>query len=209
MLQALHLKPIALIMFFRRNQIRPSDATDAELIEGCLREDRRFQKELYDRFASRLMAVCYRYSKNREEAQDVLHEGFIKATKNLHRFEGKGSFEGWLRRIMVNTALENFRKNKNLVVVEDIDQAESQKVESKALETMSADELLKLVGALPAGFRVVFNLYAIEGFSHKEIAEQLEISIGTSKSQLSRARLALQNMIKGLDQEVYNEYAQR
>ncbi|MBI1185163.1 sigma-70 family RNA polymerase sigma factor [bacterium] len=196
-------------MFFKKANIRPSDANEAELIEGCLKEDRRFQKELYDRYASKLMAVCYRYCKNREEAQDVLHEGFIKAVKNLHRFEGKGSFEGWLRRIMVNTALENFRKNKHLVVVEDIEHAESQRVESKALDKMSAEELLRLVNALPAGFRVVFNLYAIEGYSHKEIAEQLQISIGTSKSQLSRARAALQNMIKGIDIEVYNEYAQR
>jgi RNA polymerase sigma-70 factor (ECF subfamily) len=137
-----------------------------------------------------------------------LHEGFIKAIKNLHKFEGKGSFEGWLRRIMVNTSLESFRKNKHLSVVEDIENADEHSIESKALENMSANELLQLVNALPAGFKVVFNLYAIEGFSHKEIADQLGISVGTSKSQLSRARVSLQNMIKGIDEEVYNEYAQ-
>lgn len=195
-------------MFFRKHEIRPSEASEQQLIEGCLKEDRRFQKELYERYASSLYAVCFRYCKNREEAQDVLHEGFIKAIKNLHNFEGKGSFEGWLRRIMVNTSLELFRKNKHLSVVEDIENADEHSIESKALENMSANELLQLVNALPAGFKVVFNLYAIEGFSHKEIADQLGISVGTSKSQLSRARVSLQNMIKGLDEEVYNEYAQ-
>lgn len=195
-------------MFFRKHEIRPSEASEQQLIEGCLKEDRRFQKELYERYASSLYAVCFRYCKNREEAQDVLHEGFIKAIKNLHKFEGKGSFEGWLRRIMVNTSLELFRKNKHLSVVEDIENADEHSIESKALENMSANELLQLVNALPAGFKVVFNLYAIEGFSHKEIADQLGISVGTSKSQLSRARVSLQNMIKGLDEEVYNEYAQ-
>jgi RNA polymerase sigma-70 factor (ECF subfamily) len=195
-------------MFFKQKEIRPSEASEQQLIEGCLKEDRRFQKELYERYASKLFAVCFRYCKNREEAQDVLHEGFIKAIKNLHKFEGKGSFEGWLRRIMVNTSLESFRKNKHLSVVEDIENADEHSIESKALENMSANELLQLVNALPAGFKVVFNLYAIEGFSHKEIADQLGISVGTSKSQLSRARVSLQNMIKGIDEEVYNEYAQ-
>ena len=195
-------------MFFRKHEIRPSEASEQQLIEGCLKEDRRFQKELYERYASSLYAVCFRYCKNREEAQDVLHEGFIKAIKNLHKFEGKGSFEGWLRKIMVNTSLELFRKNKHLSVVEDIENADEHSIESKALENMSANELLQLVNALPAGFKVVFNLYAIEGFSHKEIADQLGISVGTSKSQLSRARVSLQNMIKGIDEEVYNEYAQ-
>lgn len=194
-------------MIFKRSNIRPSDATESELIAGCLKEDRRFQKELYERYAPKLLAVCCRYCRNREEAQDVLHEGFIKAIKNLHRFESKGSFEGWLRRIMVNAALENIRKNKNLSIVEGIDEAEGQRVESVALENMGAAELMKLVQALPAGFRLVFNLYAIEGFTHKEIAEQMSISVGTSKSQLSRARTALQNMIKETDVEVYNEYA--
>jgi len=195
-------------MIFRKSHIRPSDADEKELIEGCLREDRRFQKELYDRYASKLLAVCCRYCRNREEAQDVLHEGFIKAIKNLHRFEGKGSFEGWLRRIMVNASLENFRKTKHLIAVEDIHEAESQRTQSTAVEEMAAEELLAMVQALPAGFRIVFNLYAIEGFSHKEISEQLGISVGTSKSQLSRARVSLQNMIKKVDSEVYKEYAQ-
>jgi len=195
-------------MIFRKSNIRPSEATEQELLEGCLKEDRRFQKELYDRYSSKLLAVCCRYCRNREEAQDVLHEGFIKAIKNLHRFEGKGSFEGWLRRIMVNASLENFRKTKYLVAVEDIQEAESQQTDSVAVEQMSAKELLSMVQALPAGFRIVFNLYAIEGFSHKEISEQLGISVGTSKSQLSRARASLQNMIKKVDSEVYKEYAQ-
>ena len=195
-------------MFFRKSEIRPSEATETELVEGCLKEDRRFQKELYDRYSGKMMAVCYRYCKNREEAQDVLHEGFIKAIKNLHKFESKGSFEGWLRRIMVNTSLESFRKNKHLAVVENLENAVEHQVASKALDNMSATELLNLISALPAGFKIVFNLYAIEGFSHKEIAEQLGISVGTSKSQLSRARVALQTMVKTVDVEVYNEYVQ-
>lgn len=195
-------------MIFKKSNIRPSDSTEAELIEGCLKKDRRFQKELYERYSSKMLALCCRYCKNREEAQDILHEGFIKTLKNLHRFKGDGSFEGWVRRIMINSALEHFRKNKKLQVVEELEHAESQKVNSVALEKMSADEILTLVQKLPAGFKMVFNLYAIEGYSHKEIAEQLGISIGTSKSQLSRARASLQEMIKVNDKEVYRRYVQ-
>lgn len=193
-------------MIFRKTKVKPGEANEQQLIDGCLAGEERFQKELYERYSGVLFAVCYRYTKHTAEAQDVLHEGFIKAFKNLHRFKGKGSFEGWLRRIMVNTALENFRKNKNLYVVEDLEHAESQKVDSRVVQQMSADEILKLVQTLPSGFRVVFNLYAIEGFTHKEISEKLGISIGTSKSQLSRARSALQQMIRTQDVDVYEQY---
>ncbi|MBI3142142.1 MAG: RNA polymerase sigma factor [Bacteroidetes bacterium] len=195
-------------MFFKKQANHPSQANESLLLEGCLRNDGRYLKELYDRYASRLLAVCCRYCRNREEAQDVLHEGFIKAVKNLHRFEAKGSLEGWLRKIMVNACLENFRKNKHLVVVDGLDHSPELPVESKALDNMSANELLELVNALPPGFRVVFNLYVLEGLNHKEIAKELNISIGTSKSQLSRARLALQNMVRRMDKDVYNRYAQ-
>lgn len=195
-------------MFFRKTNIDPAVATDAQLIEGCLRGERRFQKELYDRYSGKLLAVCCRYCKDRDGAQDVLHEGFIKAFKNLHRFKGEGSFEGWLRRIMVNAALESFRKDKNLQLVDDITAATHHQVRSKASEKLEADDIMELVQQLPSGFRIVFNLYVMEGYSHKDIAKELGISVGTSKSQLSRARAALQEMIRFRDIETYETYAQ-
>ena len=195
-------------MFFRKTNINPTTASDAQLIEGCLRGERRFQKELYDRYSGKLLALCCRYCKDRDGAQDVLHEGFIKAFKNLHRFKGEGSFEGWLRRIMVNAALESFRKDKNLQVLDDITEATQHQIRSKASDKMEADDIMELVQQLPSGFRVVFNLYVIDGYSHKEIAEELGITVGTSKSQLSRARAALQDKIRKQDIDTYETYAQ-
>lgn len=192
-------------MIFRRTD-NPKKAAEAELIQGCLKKDRRYQEEFYGRYASKMLAVCRRYAKSQGEAEDILHEGFIKAFSKLNRFKGNGSLEGWVRRIMVNTALESFRKNKNLSLVEEVEDNNELKMEAKALTNMSADEILMLIQRLPTGFKVVFNLYAIEGYTHKEIADELGITIGTSKSQLSRARAALQQMIKSNDAETYEEY---
>lgn len=190
---------------FRRSE-NPKKASEAELIKGCLKSERQYQEEFYFRYSAKMLAVCCRYAKSTSEAEDILHEGFIKAFSKLDKFKGNGSLEGWVRRIMVNTSLENFRRQKNLQVVDEFEEENSLKMDPKALSNMSADEILGLVQKLPSGFRVVFNLYALEGYSHKDIAEELGISVGTSKSQLSRARAALQSMIQSTDSETYEEY---
>ncbi|MCB0739001.1 MAG: sigma-70 family RNA polymerase sigma factor, partial [Bacteroidetes bacterium] len=138
-------------MIFRRTD-NPKKAAEAELIQGCLKKDRRYQEEFYGRYASKMLAVCSRYAKSQGEAEDILHEGFIKAFSKLNRFKGSGSLEGWVRRIMVNTALESFRKNKNLSLVEEVEDNNELKMEAKAFTNMGADEILMLIQKLPTGF---------------------------------------------------------
>ncbi|GET26703.1 DNA-directed RNA polymerase sigma-70 factor [Prolixibacter sp. NT017] len=142
-----------------------------------------------------MYGVCLRYSKDATEAEDNLQEGFIRVFTKIDQFQFKGSFEGWMRRIMVNTSLEKFRKQNNLYPVEDITLYEGKQLSEDLLAQINANELLKLVQELPARYRMVFNLYAIEGFSHKEIGEMMGISEGTSKSNLSRARVILQKKV--------------
>jgi len=169
--------------------------SDADLIKGCIEGDRRMQKQLYDQFSPKMYAVCLRYMGNADDAQDILQEGFIKIFKNLERFRGEGSFEGWVRRIFVNTAIEHIRKKKlNLSLTEKEDTIEFKSV--SAVENINEKDLLKIVSDLSPGYRSVFNLYVVEGFSHKEIGELLGINEGTSKSQLARARMILQQKIK-------------
>ncbi len=167
------------------------------LIKGCINKDHRSQKKLYETFSPKLYAVCLRYMNSREEAQDVLQEAFVKAFTKMSSFHFEGSFEGWLRRIIVNTALEHLRRNKNKFETrfedaEPISSAISNEAEGK----IELAEIMKALQKLATGYRTVFNLYVIEGYSHAEIAEQLQISEATSKSQLSRARVLLQNIIK-------------
>lgn len=169
--------------------------SDADLIKGCIEGDRRMQKQLYDQFSPKMYAVCLRYMGNADDAQDILQEGFIKIFKNLERFRGEGSFEGWVRRIFVNTAIEHIRKKKlNLSLTEKEDTIEFKSV--SAIDNINEKDLLKIVSDLSPGYRSVFNLYVVEGFSHKEIGELLGINEGTSKSQLARARMILQDKIK-------------
>ncbi len=175
---------------------------DKDLIQGCVNEDRSCQRMVYERYASKMMTVCLRYSRHRLEAEDILQDGFVKVFNNLEKFQFKGSFEGWIRRIMVNTALKNFRKSsvkKELIGIEDYEHGSE---EPDVLPRLSAEVLLKLVSELPAGYKVVFNLYAIEGFSHREIAETLEIKESTSRSQLVKARKMLQNRIAKLEKKI-------
>lgn len=169
--------------------------SDADLIKGCIEGDRRMQKQLYDQFSSKMYAVCLRYMGNADDAQDILQEGFIKIFKNLERFRGDGSFEGWVRRIFVNTAIEHIRKKKlNFSLTEKEDTIEYKSV--SAIDNINEKDLLKIVRDLSPGYRSVFNLYVVEGYSHKEIGELLGINEGTSKSQLARARMILQEKIK-------------
>jgi len=167
------------------------------IIKGCLTGNRRDQELLYRRHASKLYAVCLQYSGNDEEARDILQEGFIKVFENLARYKHEGSFEGWMRRIMVNTALEKYRNRHNLYRVDDIDTIPEQDAEPDNMDYsgLGASDLLGIIRELPPKYRMVFNLYAIEGYSHKEISKMVNISEGTSKSNLSRARAILQRRV--------------
>jgi RNA polymerase sigma-70 factor (ECF subfamily) len=158
--------------------------------------NRRMQEELYRRFSPRMYAVCLRYASNAEEAEDILQEGFIKVFKKLSSFRGDGSFEGWVRRIFVNTAIEQFRRKRYLLPVTE---KEENTIEGKyfsVLDELAEKDILALVQDLSPGYRTVFNMYVVEGYTHKEIADMLGISEGTSKSQLSRAKVILQDMVK-------------
>lgn len=170
---------------------------ETDLIKGCIEGDRRMQKELYDRFSPKMYAVCLRYMGNADDAQDILQEGFIKIYKNLERFRGDGSFEGWVRRIFVNTAIEQIRKKKMDVSLTEKEETIEYKSVT-AVDNINEKDLLKIVSGLSPGYRSVFNMYVVEGFSHKEIGELLGISEGTSKSQLARARMILQERIKSI-----------
>ncbi len=169
---------------------------EAGLIQGCLKGDRLAQRHLYESYSGKFLAICLRYLKDREHAEDVMIEGFMKIFDKLPQFQGKGSFEGWMKRIMVTQALMKLRSNKHLMMEVHVEQDSSfpdnQHYETNHLE---AEELMTLVKSLPVGYRTVFNLYAIEGYSHKEIAELLGITESTSKSQLNRARNVLKNQI--------------
>ncbi len=165
------------------------------LLEGCRRGDRKAQESLYKILASRMMGICMRYSKDTFEAEDVLQMGFVKVFQKISDFRGEGSFEGWIRRIMVNTAIESYRKNLRNLNLVDIDEVYDQPQNTFDMSGLELKDLLKLVQQLPNGYRLVFNLYVIEGYSHKEIAKQLGITEGASKSQLSRARAILKEKI--------------
>ena len=170
--------------------------TDRELIERCLENDPRAQEFLYKRFSRRMYGVCLRFARNTMEADDILQEGFIKVFSFLKDFRHDGSLEGWIRRTIVNTAINNYNSKQNEWSETSIDLAESHhSVAEEILDKISTADLLKLIHELPEGYRLVFNLYVIEGYNHKEIAEMLNISENTSKSQLSRARMALQQRL--------------
>ncbi len=169
--------------------------TEVELIAGCQQADTKAQKLLYERYVAQMYGVCKRYLKNDMDAEEALLNGFMKIYQHIASFEGKGSFEGWVRRIMVNEALGFLRKKEplHLAIEDDHVQIASS---GSADQELAEGELLELLLALPSGYRVVFNLYAIEGYGHKEIADMLGISEGTSKSQLSKARAMLQRRLK-------------
>jgi len=172
-------------------------ASEQELIDLCIKGDRIAQRALYDRLASRMLSLCLRYVGDRTTAEDIMQEGFVTLFTRLDSFKGHGSFEGWARRIFVNTALMYLRKKDALKMSDDIDAARNLSTDmASQMEDIGYLELMKLITSLPAGFRTVFNMYVIEGYSHKEIAEMLDISEITSRSQLSRARTWLQNKIR-------------
>ncbi|MBN2480749.1 MAG: RNA polymerase sigma factor [Bacteroidales bacterium] len=166
-----------------------------KIVRGCQQGHSGAQRELYDYFKSRMFGICLRYTGNYDDAQDVLQEGFLKVFGKIHQFEFKGSFEGWIRKIMVNTALEKYRSHYRMAHIEDNIPDEPYEQQSGIPIDIGQHELLRYIQELPPKYRSVFNLYAIEGFSHKEISEMLKISEGTSKSNLSRARAILRKKV--------------
>ena len=175
-----------------------------ELIEACIKGDRVAQKNLYDIFSKKMYMVCLRYTKSQQEAEDVLQESFIKIFKNIKSYRGESRFSYWIKRIVVNTALNSQRKKLYMYPMVDIDDVKNKAEGSKVFANFNLEELLKLIRELPTGCQTVFNLFAIEGYSHKEIAKMLEVSEGTSKSQFARARKLLQEKIA--EEEKFERY---
>ncbi|NTW34446.1 MAG: RNA polymerase sigma factor [Bacteroidetes bacterium] len=166
-----------------------------EIIKGCVFQKRESQAELYKLFSRKLFAVSYSYSRDYSEAEDTLHDGFMKIFSNISQYSFKGSFEGWMRRIIVNTALEKYRMQKHLYVDDDFEYNQDIGYE-EIISNINADDLLEIIKELPPKYKMVFNLFAIEGYSHKEISEMLKISEGTSKSNLARARYILIDKVR-------------
>ena len=173
------------------------------IVEGCKRGEPKFQELLYQKFSARMMAVCTRYAKTRFEAEDVFHEAFVKVFQHIQDYQN-GSFEGWMKRIFVNTSINNYRKNlKHYGHEQHSEELPDEAGEEPILSGISAQELLKVVNQLPEGYRLVFNMYVVEGYTHKEIGELLGIAEGTSKSQLAKAKLVLKKVLSSYNVSVY------
>ena len=179
-----------------------------DLIEGCKAGERKAQSDLYRIFSPKLFGVCLRYSRDGTEAEDTLHEGFVKIFDKISQYTGRGSFEGWMKRIVVNIALEKYRTRYRLQTVDDITIYDSQSTVDDVFETLNVAQLMELVQALPPRYKMVFNMYAIDGYNHKEIADIMGISEGTSKSNLSRARKILQDKVLEMGYSI-NSYAKQ
>ena len=177
------------------------------LVEQCRKQDGRAQRMLYERLSPKMLGVCRRYIGDTLEAEGVLVNGFLKVFNKINQFSGSGNFEGWVRRIMVNESLLYLRKNKSMYLEVDIDEAHTEPDYGRAAYLFEERELIEMIDKLPMGYRTVFNLYAIEGFSHKEISEQLGINENTSKSQLRRARALLKNEVLRREQLVEQNMA--
>ncbi len=173
---------------------------DESILEGCIAGNREAQFELYKKFASTMLALCFRYARNRDEAEDLLQEGFLRVFQKISTFRREGSLEGWIKRIMINNALNEIKRNRKIPFLEDIDVInETQIVDLDEPEgqydPVPADVLQEMIQSLPEGYRIVFTLYVLEDFSHKEIAQELNIAESTSKTQLLKARRYLKNML--------------
>jgi RNA polymerase sigma-70 factor (ECF subfamily) len=177
---------------------------EEQIIDGCIAGERRIQKLLYDRYSPTMLGICMRYSKSQDEAQDIMQDGFVKVFTNIDTFRKQGSFEGWIKRIMVNTALNHYHKNqKNMH--QNIDDIRENKILDDSVPEQKLPytqmEMLQAIRSLPEGYSIVFNLYVFEKFKHREIAEQLNISVNTSKSQLSKARIYLQKSLARIKEQ--------
>ncbi len=171
--------------------------SEKKIIEKCLKNDTKAQESLYRLFAPKMYGVCLRFAKNKMEAEDILQEGFIKVFSFLKNYRNEGSFEGWIRKTMINTAINYYRKNVRFAKEADIDGYEiKQSINENIIDRLAANELLKVINTLPDNYRLIFNMNAIEGYTHKEIGEIFDISENASKSQLMRARNLLQQKLK-------------
>jgi RNA polymerase sigma factor (sigma-70 family) len=168
---------------------------ETDLIQGCRRKDTVAQRELFEKYAGILMTICRRYAKDQHEAEDMLQEAFIRIFSYINQFKSTGSFEGWLKRITVNAAIKILQKRKATIIGITNDQYELISQDVNVLSDLNAEDLLKLISQLPDGYRMIFNLYVIEGYTHDEIAEMLKIKTATSRSQLSKARAILKDKI--------------
>jgi RNA polymerase sigma factor (sigma-70 family) len=177
-------------------------AKDQEWIEGCKKGDSTAQRNVFDHYSGKMYAVCCRYLKDKMEAEDVLVTAFTKAFERIGQFKSEGSFEGWIRRIVVNESLTWLRQHKHMQLETEISAVDYEVDYPMLDDHLHAEDLLKLIDGLPTGYKAVFNLYAIEGYSHKEIAELLGINENTSKSQLSRARIYLKKKLASLQEDL-------
>jgi len=182
-------------------RLLPSFTTEAQLVSALQRSDARAQKQVYERYAGRMLSVCARYIGDRYTAEEVLMDGFMRIFERIGQFKNEGSLEGWIRRIMVNESLMYLRRNKQWRAEVDLEEAPPVEDGTWADDQLHVDDLLNLLADLPEGYRTVFNLYAIEGYNHAEIAELLGISESTSKSQLHRARAVLQRQVVELNKK--------
>lgn len=170
--------------------------TEEAILQGCLRNEALAQRELYNRYSPKMLAVCYRFGHSREDSEDMLQEGFIKIFSQIHTFRNQGAFEGWIRRIIVHTCINNLKKNKKFNENVDIMYATSVQVREESVPSIvQAKQVVECIRLLPLGYKTVLNLYAIEGYSHKEIAEMLEIEESTSRSQYTRAKQMLEDIL--------------
>lgn len=170
--------------------------TEQSILAGCLNNDPSSQRELYNRYSPKMLSVCYRFANSREDAEDMLQEGFIKVFTQMHTFQNKGAFEGWIRRIIVHTCINFLKKNKKFSNSIDLEQADYLEVKEETMPSvMQARQIIECIRLLPLGYRTVLNLYAMEGYSHREIADMLDIEESTSRSQYTRAKSMLEAIL--------------
>ena len=179
------------------------------MISSCRKGKEEGRRQLYEKFYGYAIGLCLRYANSREEAQEILNDGFIKVFKHINSHKSEASFKAWMRRIMINAAIDHYRKYQahyHSLEISYAAQLENRTAQLEALDQLSREEILRMVQQLPPSYRMVFNLYAIEGYSHNEIATKLDISTGTSKSNLAKARMKLRKMMKAVDDEYEQRY---
>lgn len=170
--------------------------TEEAILQGCLKNQPVAQQELYSRYSPKMLAVCYRFARNREDAEDMLQESFIRAFTQIHQFQSKGSFEGWIRRIIVHTCINHLKKHKKFNDSVDIAQAQTVQIREDSVPSIiQAKQVIECIRSLPTGYRTVLNLFAIDGYSHREIANMLDIEESTSRSQYTRAKAMLEQIL--------------
>jgi RNA polymerase sigma-70 factor (ECF subfamily) len=170
--------------------------TEEAILQGCLKNQSVAQQELYGRYSPKMLSVCYRFARNREDAEDMLQEGFIRVFTQIHQFQSKGSFEGWIRRIIVHTCINHLKKHKKFNDSVDITQAQTVSVREDSVPSIiQAKQVIECIRTLPLGYRTVLNLFAIDGYTHREIANMLDIEESTSRSQYTRAKAMLEQIL--------------